>query len=120
MQSIDKQGNDMQSGDVQRMAVLPLGELIRLHHLVPGAHDIQQHFSLIDRQARPQVATGITLSALFHPWQPSPTNFFVNHGISSPSSSSYRQTCSPREFTFRVLLFITKATQGLPCFARSF
>jgi hypothetical protein len=27
MQSIDEQGNDMQSGDVQRMAVLPLGEL---------------------------------------------------------------------------------------------
>jgi hypothetical protein len=27
MQSIDEQGNDMQSGDVQRMAVFPLGEL---------------------------------------------------------------------------------------------
>jgi hypothetical protein len=27
MQSIDKQGNDMQSGGVQRMAVFPLGEL---------------------------------------------------------------------------------------------
>jgi hypothetical protein len=27
MQGIDEQGNDMQSGDVQRMAVFPLGEL---------------------------------------------------------------------------------------------
>jgi hypothetical protein len=27
MQSIDEQGNDMQGGGVQRMAVFPLGEL---------------------------------------------------------------------------------------------
>jgi hypothetical protein len=27
MQSIDEQSNDMQSGNVQRMAVFPLGEL---------------------------------------------------------------------------------------------
>jgi hypothetical protein len=27
MQGIDEQGNDMQSGDVQHMAVFPLGEL---------------------------------------------------------------------------------------------
>jgi hypothetical protein len=27
MQGIDEQGNDTQSGDVQRMAVFPLGEL---------------------------------------------------------------------------------------------
>jgi hypothetical protein len=51
--------------------------------------------------------------------QPYPANFFVNHGISSSSSSSHRQSYSPREFTFRVFSFITKATQGLPCSARS-
>jgi hypothetical protein len=35
----------------------------------------------------------------FHPLQ-FPASFFVTHGISSPSSSSYRRSCSPREFTF--------------------
>jgi hypothetical protein len=40
-----------------------------------------------------------------------PTNSFVNHRISSSPSSSYRcQSYSPREFTFRVSFFITKAT----------
>jgi hypothetical protein len=49
--------------------------------------------------------------AIFHPRQPSPTNFFVILRISSSLSSSYRrQSYSPREFTFRVFFFITKAT----------
>jgi hypothetical protein len=43
--------------------------------------------------------------------QPCPANFFVNHGISSSSSSSFPRSCSSREFTFRVFSFITKATQ---------
>jgi hypothetical protein len=39
-----------------------------------------------------------------------PASFFVTHEISSPSSSSYRQSCSSRKFTFRVFSSITKAT----------
>jgi hypothetical protein len=46
---------------------------------------------------------------IFYPLQ-SPTNFFVTHGISSPSSSSYRRSCSPREVTFHPFFFTTKAT----------
>jgi hypothetical protein len=83
---------------------------IRLCRLIPGIHDIQQLLFLVDRRARPQVTAGITPSTIFHPRQPCPANFFVNHGISSSSSSSYRQSCSPQEFTFRVFSFITKAT----------
>jgi hypothetical protein len=42
--------------------------------------------------------------------QPSTADSFITHGISSPSSTSHRQSCLPREFTFRVFSFITKAT----------
>ncbi|PVH47990.1 hypothetical protein PAHAL_4G210200 [Panicum hallii] len=52
-----------------------------------------------------------TSSAIFHPRPLFPANFFVIHGISSSSSLSLRRSCSPREFTFRVFPFITKATQ---------
>jgi hypothetical protein len=38
-----------------------------------------------------------------------PASFFVTHEISSPSSSSRRQFCSPREFTFRLFFSTTKA-----------
>jgi hypothetical protein len=45
----------------------------------------------------------------FHPLQ-FPANFFVTHGISSPSSTSRRQSFSPRDFTFHLFFFTTKAT----------
>jgi hypothetical protein len=83
---------------------------IRLCRFVPGVHDIQHLLFLVDRRARPQVTAGITPSTIFHLRQPSPTNFFVTHRISSPSSTSRHQSYSPREFTFRVFSFITKAT----------
>jgi hypothetical protein len=70
-----------------------------LCRFVPGIHDIQQLLFLVDRRARPQITVGIILSSIFHPRQPFQANFFVNHGISSSSSSSYRRSCSPREFT---------------------
>jgi hypothetical protein len=41
-------------------------------------------------------------------------NFVVNHGISLSSSFSLHRSYSPREFTFRVFSFITKA---IPRFA---
>jgi hypothetical protein len=94
-------------------------EPTRLCRLVPGIHDIQQLLFLVDRRARLQITAGIIPSAIFHPRQPSPANFFVIHGISSSSSFSLHRSCSPWEFTFRVFPFITKATQGLPCFTRS-
>jgi hypothetical protein len=46
---------------------------------------------------------------IFHPLQ-FPASFFVTHEISSPSSSSHRQFCSLREFTFRLFSSTTKAT----------
>jgi hypothetical protein len=39
-----------------------------------------------------------------------PVDSFVIHEISSSSSFSLRRSCSPREFTFRVFFFVTKAT----------
>jgi hypothetical protein len=48
--------------------------------------------------------------AIFHPLQPFPANFFDTHGISSPSSTSHRQSCSSREFTFHPFSSTTKAT----------
>jgi hypothetical protein len=51
-------------------------------------------------RARPQVTAEITPLAIPYPLQ-FPANFFVTHGISSSSSSSYRRSCSSREFTFR-------------------
>jgi hypothetical protein len=48
--------------------------------------------------------------AIFHPLQPSRQNFSATHGISSPSSTSHRQSCSSREFTFRPFSSTTKAT----------
>jgi hypothetical protein len=180
MQSIDKQGNDMQSGGVQRMAVFPLGELksrpkwcavesrvenvggrrgegngrsqaalqsarggfrggqvrvdldpsgggealmarqvrrrswpsesVWLHRLVPeSTTSNSSHPSWLTQPLSPRVTSEITPSTIFHPRQPFPTNYFVNHGISSSSRSSYRrQSCSPREFTFRLLFSTTK------------
>jgi hypothetical protein len=41
----------------------------------------------------------------------SPTNFFVTHGISSPSSTFRRKSYSLREFTFRLFFLYS---QGYP------
>jgi hypothetical protein len=41
-------------------------------------------------------------------------SFFVTHGISSPSSTSHRRSCSPREFTF---LLFSSTTKAIPRFA---
>jgi hypothetical protein len=60
-------------------------------------------------RARPQITAGITSSAILYPLQ-SPASFFVTHGISSSSSSSYRRFCSLQEFTFRPFSSTTKAT----------
>ncbi|PUZ41724.1 hypothetical protein GQ55_3G335100 [Panicum hallii var. hallii] len=49
-----------------------------------------------------------------------PASFFVIHGISSPSSSSHRQSCSPREFTFRVFSSTTKATPRYDYFRKRY
>jgi hypothetical protein len=43
--------------------------------------------------------------------QPSTADSFVTHGISSPSSTSHRQSCLSREFTFRSFSSITKTTR---------
>jgi hypothetical protein len=80
---------------------------IRLCRFVPGVHDIQQLLFLVDRRARPQITVGIISSAIFYPLQ-FPANFFVTHGISSPSSTSHRRFCSSWEFTFRLFFSITK------------
>jgi hypothetical protein len=87
-------------------------EPIRLYRLVPGVHDVQQFLPLVDRS--------IDYHHHISPWgtslRPSSTHynplasFFVTHGTSSPSSTSYRRSCSPREFTFRLLSSTTKAT----------
>jgi hypothetical protein len=62
-------------------------------------HDIQQLLFLIDRRARPLITAGITPSAILYPLQ-FLASFFINHGISSSSSSSYhRQSYLPFEFT---------------------
>jgi hypothetical protein len=90
-------------------------EPIWLCRFVPGIHDIQQLLFLVDRRARPQLTVGIILSAIFHPRQPFPANFFVTHGTSSPSSISYHRSCSPREFTFH--LFFSFTTKATPRFA---
>jgi hypothetical protein len=42
-----------------------------------------------------------------------PASFFVTHEISSPSSSSRHQFCSPREFTFRLFFPTTKVCPNL-------
>jgi hypothetical protein len=47
---------------------------------------------------------------IFHPLQPFPASFFITHEISSPSSSSHRQSCLPREFTFHPFFSTTKVT----------
>jgi hypothetical protein len=62
---------------------------VRVEVFASGRHDSIQQARACTRQ-----------QAIFHPRQPSPTNFFVIHGISSSSSFSLRQSCSPREFTF--------------------
>jgi hypothetical protein len=66
---------------------------VRAEVFASGRHDSIQQARACTRQ-----------QAIFHPRQLFPASFFVNHGISSSSSSSYRrQSCSPREFTFRLL-----------------
>jgi hypothetical protein len=58
----------------------------------------------------PQITAGITSSAILYPLQ-SPASFFVTHGISSSSSSSYRRFCSLREIHFPPVLL---HNQGYP------
>jgi hypothetical protein len=62
------------------------------------------------RLSSPRITVRNTSPVILHPRQPFPANFFVTHGISSPSSTSHRQPCSPREFTFHSFFFTTKAT----------
>jgi hypothetical protein len=62
------------------------------------------------RLSSPRITTETTPSAIFHPRQPFPANFFVTHGTSSPSSTSHRRSCSPRKFTFRQFSSTTKST----------
>jgi hypothetical protein len=84
-------------------------EPIRLHRLVPGVHNVQQFLpSWIAQPLSPRVTTKTTPLAIFHPRQPFPANFLVTHGISSPSSTFHRQSCSPWEFTFRLFFSTTK------------
>jgi hypothetical protein len=45
--------------------------------------------------------------------QPFPANFFVTHETSSPSSTSYHRSCSPREFTFHPFFSTTKVCPDL-------
>jgi hypothetical protein len=52
------------------------------------------------RLSSPRITVRNNSWVILHPLQ-FPTNFFVTHGISSSSSSSYRRFCSSREFTFR-------------------
>jgi hypothetical protein len=61
-----------------------------------------------------------TPSAIFHPQQPFLANFFVTHETSSPSSTSYHRSCSPREFTFHPFFFTTKATPRFALIRRIF
>jgi hypothetical protein len=61
------------------------------------------------RLSSPWITVRNTSPVILHPLQ-FPTDFFVIHGTSSPSSSSYRRFCSPREFTFHPLFSTTKAT----------
>jgi hypothetical protein len=59
----------------------------------------------------PQVAVRNIPPAILHPLQLiPPASFFVTHGTSSPSSTSHRQSCSSREFTFRLFFSTIKAT----------
>jgi hypothetical protein len=78
---------------------------IWLHHLVPGVHDIQQHLSLVDRQARP-----------------SSTHY--NHSRQTPSSFMESRHCQTFLFTDPVatgLHFpsVLLHNQGLPWFTES-
>jgi hypothetical protein len=66
-------------------------EPIRLCRLVPGSTTSNSSYpSWLAQPLSPRVTTETTPSAIFHPRQPFPANFFVIYGISSPSSSSYR------------------------------
>jgi hypothetical protein len=96
-------------------------EPIRLYRLVPGSTTSNSSYpSWLAQPLSPRVTTKTTPSAIFHPRQPFPTNFFVTHGISSPSSTSRRQSYSPREFTFRVFSSTTKATPRFALIHRIF
>jgi hypothetical protein len=61
------------------------------------------------RLSSPRVTVRNIPPAILHPLQ-FPTSFFVTHGILSPSSTSHRRSCSPRDFTFHPFSFTTKAT----------
>jgi hypothetical protein len=61
------------------------------------------------RLSSPRITVRNTSPVNLHPLQ-FPASFFVTHGISSPSSSSYRRSCSPREFTFHLFSSTTKVT----------
>jgi hypothetical protein len=62
--------------------------------------------SSIRKSRREQRDASLTCNA----W---PANFFINHGISSPSNFSPRQSCSPRKITFRLFFSITKVCPDL-------
>jgi hypothetical protein len=61
------------------------------------------------RLSSPRITMRNTSLVILHPLQFS-TNFFITHGISSPSSSSHCQSCSPQEIHFHPFFSTTKAT----------
>jgi hypothetical protein len=58
----------------------------------------------------PWITVRNTSPAILHPLQ-FLTSFFVTHGISSPSSTSHRRSCSSWKFTFHLFFCTTKATR---------
>jgi hypothetical protein len=96
-------------------------EPIQLYRLILGVHNIQQFLPLVDHptnHCHHGSPWGIPLRLSFTHYNPL-ASFFVTHGISSPSSTSHRRSCSPREFTFHLFSSTTKVTQGLPWSAES-
>jgi hypothetical protein len=76
-----------------------LSEPIWLCCLVPGSTTSNSSYpSWLAQPPSPQITTETTLSVIFHPRQPCPANFFINHGISLSA-------CSPSQ---------PRLPQGLP------
>jgi hypothetical protein len=92
-----------QDHDTSRKLVNPLIEPLR--SLYAGISSPWQ-----SRLSSPRVTVRNTSPAILHPVQ-FLTSFFVTHGTSSPSSTSHRRSCSPREIHFPPILL---HNQGYP------
>jgi hypothetical protein len=91
-----------QDHNTSRKLLDPLIEPLQipsLKHRRRGKADYRRHGSPL----------GISLRLFFTHYN-SLASFFVTHGTSSPSSTSHRQSCSPREFIFHPFSSTTKAT----------